>query len=290
MNSTAQSRGTDSAAVLIWWQSFLSLLWQSWYTHHCCALITDQIRSDWDFLFYPPSSLSVMGRLWSTHSSEWLSARPIPLLTIWPILVPMAPMIPPLTAARVISTPPLTASTTASLAPAIDWYTRPTVSDTTYGKSCLHTTASKEWWDQSKRMTVAAGSFFTFKILKIKAKVQSLTWFAGWWRTGKFSSILSKPFRAYSLTVATKKKKTETRGWNIKFLITFRSDVCFGFFFVSVEMCHCRSSRRKNLRWGSKMSSRGLDPVLAAAPSVRTPLSAASITPFSIGKLSLVLL
>lgn len=62
------------------------------------------------------------------------------------------------------------------------------------------------------------------------------------------------------------------------------------FFYVSVETCHYRWCRQKNLRCGSMMSSRGLDPVLAAAPSVRTPLSAAFITPFSKGKLSLVLL
>lgn len=48
--------------------------------------------------------------------------------------------------------------------------------------------------------------------------------------------------------------------------------------------------REKNLRCGSIMSRRGLDPVEAAADSVRTPLSATSITPFSKGTLSLVLL
>lgn len=74
-----------------------------------------------------PSSLSVSGRLWSTQSSERLRARPIPLLTIWPILELMTELKPPLTAARVSSTPPITA-------PARDWYTFPTVSDTTWGR------------------------------------------------------------------------------------------------------------------------------------------------------------
>lgn len=90
-----------------------------------------------DFLIwcgYWPSSLSESGRCWSTQSSDRLRARPIPLLTIWPILVPMTVLMPPLTAARVISTPPITAPITASLAPATDWYTIPTVSDTTWGR------------------------------------------------------------------------------------------------------------------------------------------------------------
>lgn len=45
----------------------------------------------------------------------------------------------------------------------------------------------------------------------------------------------------------------------------------------------------RTLLCGSIMSKRGLDPVDAAAPRVRTPLSAASITPLSKGTLSLVL-
>lgn len=46
----------------------------------------------------------------------------------------------------------------------------------------------------------------------------------------------------------------------------------------------------KDLRCGSIMSMIGLEPTAAAAPRVRTPDSAASITPFSSGTLSLVLL
>lgn len=91
----------------------------------CIAHLT----SDW------PSSFSVSGRFWSTQCSDRLRAMPIPLLTIWPIRVPMAVVMPPLTAARVSSTPPITAPITASLAPATDWYTMPTVSDTTCGRA-----------------------------------------------------------------------------------------------------------------------------------------------------------
>lgn len=47
-------------------------------------------------------------------------------------------------------------------------------------------------------------------------------------------------------------------------------------------------TRDRNLRCGSIMSKRGLDPVLAAELRVRTPLSATSITPFSMGTFSLV--
>lgn len=78
--------------------------------------------------------------------------------------------------------------------------------------------------------------------------------------------------------------KPETQEWNIN---------CWS---LLSQMCLCQCGdvslqlvQRENLRCGSMMPIRGLDPVLAAAPRVRTPLSATSITPFSKGKLSLVL-
>lgn len=135
--SNCQNTPVYTSAVDIWFVNspvfFCFFLWTHYASH-----IQDS---------YWPSSLSVSGRFWSTQSSDRLKARPIPLLTIWPILVPMAVMMPPLTAARVSSTLPITAPITASLAPATDWYTIPTVSDTTWGrKRRLCAVLGEEWW------------------------------------------------------------------------------------------------------------------------------------------------
>ncbi|KAG7235700.1 hypothetical protein INR49_002330 [Caranx melampygus] len=105
-----------------------------------------------------------------------IKARPIPLLTIWPILVPMTVLIPPLTAARVSSTPPITAPTTASLAPVTDWYTIPTVlaltgfrslswmtAGSSAGDAVAHTTARRQTpWSSRFTKAPGTGTIFLF--------------------------------------------------------------------------------------------------------------------------------